>query len=132
MDKQEMFNRAWTGLKNQNWEPSVGEGGCKYNSGNGVRCAWGHVDAENASLLHRYEGYSVDGLHDHGIGLASELSRDDLRFAMSLQRCHDIVAENDTDVIYLYSIEKDFVNIGRDMEANFRALAKLYGLTIPE
>lgn len=122
MDKQEMFNRAWNGLKSQGFEQSMriykgvaygGEPGglrCAYAGDNGMRCAWGWVDL---SLDEKITG-GVFTLHRKQIGLAADLSSQDLEFASNLQAIHDESL------------------IPSTMEKSLRDLASQHGLTIPE
>lgn len=43
MKKQEIFNKCLNGLRNQDWRRSRGTLSCLYQSGNGDRCAIGHL-----------------------------------------------------------------------------------------
>lgn len=115
MTKQEMFDRAWRGLKAQGFERSVTPGtyDCLYLGPGGKRCAWGHVDPEGTSCKEA-EGKSVEGLHTRGIGLAATLDAHELRFAQRLQEIHDVAHGT------------------MDLEANLRTLAHKYSLTIPD
>jgi hypothetical protein len=125
LTRQEMFDRAWTGLKGQgfiicdsNNIPALKKmniPGCLYDDGEGHRCAWGWVDPEGTSLATRgsYLFGGVDVLMRKGIGLAAQLNLKDLSFAQALQGAHDGA----------YTPE--------DMEASLRRVAREWGLTIP-
>lgn len=107
MTNQEMFDKAWNGLKSQGFERCLGlTGCCMYNDGNGKHCAWGWVDE---SLTN--ENCCIEDLARYGVGLAATLNEDQLKFATRLQRAHD-----------------------RDgsMEQSLRDLAKRYNLIVPE
>lgn len=109
--RQEMFNRAWNGLKAQNWEKAVDHNGnCVYEAPDGKRCAWGHVDPEARGVG------SVYGLRYDYAGLAVRLSSEDLAFADKLQVAHD----------------RADVDGNGTVERRMRNVALLYGLTIPE
>lgn len=122
--KQEMFNRAVRGLASQGWLPSVDfkqMGGCAYMSDDGTRrCAWGWVDPDEP-LLNKY-AKSVERAREDKIGLAAELSDEDLEFAKQLQNAHDQVAWNGLDE----------AGTARKMPGMFAVLAQEYGLTWPE
>lgn len=116
--RQEMFNRAWEGLKAQRWVKSYSftEGACVYAKrdefGNVIRrCAWGHVDPEGTSFTGLA---SVRALADCGVGLAPRLPFQDLLFAQELQNTHDESKDGD------------------DMQERMRALASDYALVVPE
>jgi len=111
--RQEMFDRAWSGLKGQGFMRAVNSGvfggSCTYLALDGKRCAWGHVDT---SLTDELGG--VTGLHERGIGLAKFLDNGDLLFATALQVSHDSG------------------NTPKKMELSLRDVAERYGLTVPE
>lgn len=111
--RQEMFDRAWRGLKAQGWRRAVNAatGKCAYLASDGCRCAWGHVDPEGTAPV--TGSVSVIGLRDTGIGLAARLSEADAHFAHSLQAAHD-----DTS--------------SESLEQAMRAFAAKRKLTIPE
>lgn len=85
LSRQEMFERAWKGLAEQEFRKAQTNGSCSYQTPNGDRCAWGHVDT---SLTARDIG-SVRTLVENKVGLAALLSVEDTAFAMALQRAHD-------------------------------------------
>jgi hypothetical protein len=120
LTNQEMFNRAWSGLKSQGFvqctqaedEHDSSVSNCLYTSKDGTKhCAWGWVDT---SL--RYEDSSgwVSGLRQNKLGLAADLTDEQMAFATSLQGCHD---RHDNP---------------KDMESALRNFALREGLVIPE
>lgn len=106
--RQEMFNRAWRGLKSQGFMRCTDGGVCVYDDGHGHHCAWGWVDHESWG----YWG-SVNRLYGEGIGVAGVLDYDDCEFARDLQMAHDDSHEPAA------------------MEEALRWLAQHYMLTIP-
>lgn len=87
LSKQEMFDRAVSGLRSQGFERCVnahGEG--VYADDNGRHCAWGWVDT---SVRGDQSTYYVADLATDKIGLAPGLTLEELEFANSLQWCHD-------------------------------------------
>jgi hypothetical protein len=104
LTKQEMFNRAFLGLRSQNWERCLDESGvCKYTSGS-EHCAWGWVDLSLGP-----DKYStIFDLKENGIGLAASLDDEHFRFAMALQSCHDTAYEGPEQMKqYFYELAKD-------------------------
>lgn len=123
---QEMFNRAWRGLKAQNWRKAMDEWNwpyagikrldCSYLSPNGDRCAWGHVDPEGTIDSNGTpRAGDVTSLRHNGFGLASRLTRGEpgLDLAIALQNAHDS-AQND-----------------KDMESRMREVADQFLLDVP-
>ncbi len=113
--RQEMFDRAWNGLKSQGFERCMWDpddryhgGQCAYSSPDGTKhCAWGWVDPEG---LAGYQGNS--GVYGCP-GLAERLDAGDRNFASRLQRAHD-GAESPAE-----------------MEQKLRSLAADCGLVVP-
>lgn len=121
MTNQEMFDKAYIGLRGQNFERAINSrGGCVYLNSDGKRCAWGHVDT---SLDATHSG-SVSYLRLEGIGLAAQLDDGQTWFATQLQAAHDAI----------------FDDTGRSAQAQTPAmvkealenLARKYNLTIPQ
>lgn len=111
--RQEMFSRAWRGLKTQGFMRATRENGsCVYRTGDGKRCAWGHVDPEGTE--HRPIG-TVSDLRYNRVGLAAHLDESDLAFATELQIAHDSSADSSWR-----------------MEVRMRSLARAYDLLIPD
>lgn len=109
MTLQEMFDKAWNGLKSQSFERcySVDKEACVYDDGKGKHCAWGWVDEESWT-------YGQRGVVDINTTITTSLSFDKLRFAQNLQQAHDKGANPENVVLRL------------------RELAADYGLTVPE
>lgn len=86
MTLQEMFNKAAKGLRAQKFQRSMHpvKALCCYDNGQGMKCAWGHVDP---SL--KDETDAVRDLRDQGIGVAASLTDDQVAFAQRLQYAHD-------------------------------------------
>lgn len=111
MTIQEMFNKAYIGIRSQGFSRCYVEGKCVYSS-NGKHCAWGWVDTNIPDGA--YPSSNVKDLYYMKKGVAAHLSFDELGFAYELQHTHDVSYTE-------YS-----------MEMNLRGLATHYGLTIPE
>lgn len=113
MMNQEMFDRAWRGLKGQGWEKAHNGLGCVYSftkpDGRELRCAWGHVDTALTT-----ESFGVRTLRKLKKGLAATLDDEGVYFATELQGAHDDASSS------------------ADMEARFREVAAVFNLSIPE
>lgn len=124
---QEMFNRAWNGLKGQNWQTCLFKSGdgCSYDGHNGMKCAWGWVDPEGTKdylnpetgAMKQVTG-TVRSLRNDAIGLAALLNDEQIEFAVDLQIAHD----RSVDIYGKYD---------DSMESRMRKVAKKYNLTIP-
>lgn len=110
LSRQEMFDRAWRGLKSQGFQKCMkaNQASCAYRTGE-TRCAWGWVDTDLTD-----ENRSVADLHNDGIGLAAKLQDIDLKFAQGLQVVHD-----------------NSSTIFDSMERNLIGFADRYNLTVP-
>ena len=120
LTQQEMFDRAWRGLKSQSWEKATtdrGYGGpsCAYLTEDGRRCAWGWIDPEATGAL-RGDDLTLPLAHlrSQGIGLAASLSDEDFTFASELQNAHDDLRARG------------------DLKTRLKAFATEHWLTIPE
>lgn len=124
---QELFDRAWNGLKSQNFTRAFLGDSCQYavRDAEGTvvkRCAWGWADPEGT------EGCGavvVGDLAYDGIGLAGRLRaagflqpRSGLALAKSLQQAHDGATDVDEGDVF-------------GMQARLRKVAADYGLTVP-
>lgn len=97
MTRQEMFDRAVRGLREQNFRQSKKNGSCEYQSANGDRCAWGHVDDtltdQCGSVTDLHLAFNRDSadysLRITSTSLTASLNRETVRWADDLQRCHD-------------------------------------------
>lgn len=137
LTRQEMFDRAWNGLKGQGWLPAYNHriSTCEYLTGSGKRCAWGHVDPEGTEAIAR-AGYNGKGLaqlldclkDDAELAakapITASLDGVEGLFARALQSCHDDVALNN-------EMHPDEY-VARQLEQAFRLFAEERGLTIPE
>lgn len=109
--RQEMFDRAFRGLRAQGFERCATPEGCLYQDpSTGRRCAWGHVDT---SLTEADRG-PVGHLREEKIGLAARIPWNDLDFATALQRAHDNALGPGT------------------METMLRGVAMRFDLTVPD
>lgn len=111
LTRQEMFDRAYLGLAGQGFAQAKIDGGCVYLAPDGTRCAWGHVDT---SLTSHYQ-CGVTWLREDCIGIAGNLTADDLKFAVALQNAHDDKRSADPAT----------------MQTFLHTLATDYGLTVP-
>lgn len=109
---QEMFNKAYLGLKSQGFERCMEDNSlfaCSY-SNNGKHCAWGWVDTSIDDEMARLNRGTVASLIEDGIGLASELTPYEAEFAYKLQCAHDQGTSPDemitrlAKVAYTYSL----------------------------
>lgn len=111
--KQEMFNRAYVGLKSQGFtrcgyratDDSGNDGFmCTYSDEFGKHCAWGWVDTS----LNSSQAGAVYSLREDGIGLAADLRGDLLDFAQRLQLAHDESATPERMISRLNSLAQEF------------------------
>lgn len=110
---QEWFDKAWNGLKSQNFERcmeyiydtsgALDDTRCSY-SHEDMRCAWGWVDQ---SLTGSEKG-GVDKLRDMKIGIAANLNDDQIHFAQRLQSAHDSARHSESMQNFLVEIAKDY------------------------
>lgn len=121
MNRQEMFDKMWNGLKAQGWKPSTkyveGSETCAYRGKNGMKCAFGHlISDEDYPKVAHCEGNSVD----RPMLLTLSIDTDEHEFLTDAQGAHDRVFfgnNGDGDL---------------DMETRFRNLAQRYKLIVPE
>lgn len=109
--RQEMFNRAWNGLKSQGWNHAAEGTVCVYLTKDGRRCAWGWVDPENTP----YRIRTLIHLRADNVGIAGRLSYPDYLFAIELQSAHD-----------------SWLGSAPSLELAMSTLASRYKLTVPE
>ena len=88
ISKQEMFDRAVSGLRSQGFERCQVNGESVYGDSEGRHCAWGWVDPV-VSTKPEYCRYFVTGLMTDGVGLAASQDLTGIAFATQLQWCHD-------------------------------------------
>ncbi len=107
--RQEMFDRAFVGLRSQGFKQAKARCGakCAYlDVTTGFRCAWGWVDTALT--------YQVEPVRSLSRGIATTLSPADLNWAMELQDCHDSA------------------NSPGEMKRLLLSHAAFYDLTVPE
>ena len=110
MTNQEMFDKAWNGLKSQGFERCMSRiKRCVYSDSNGKHCAWGWIDKSLTDEI-----YCVEDLFQLGVGVAATLSASQLDFVVRLQICHDNAFN------------------AEEMQENLRNLAKEFYLIVPE
>jgi len=113
MDKtrqQELFNKAWLGMKSQGWQKSASGGTCWYRSPDGKRCAVGWLIPDD-KYEQWFEGHGVISEITEAIGCSAT---DDSRYWLErLQSLHD----------------DEFSQSSR--EVRFRLFARDEDLTIP-
>lgn len=111
LTRQEIFDKAWTGLKSQGFVKSQSESasGCAYRGDYGLRCAVGWCIPDNAYSA-KFEGVAAE---DVDIRKAAGIDGRDATFAAILQKQHDQ--------------SKD----PSDMEELLRNFARVNKLTIP-
>jgi hypothetical protein len=122
VNKQEIFNIVWIGLKSQDFRQSVNKyESCQYRSGN-LKCAFGHLIPDE--LYDKgIEGFTSDDfakgdfrerfpeLHEW---YNSNFSFDEQKFIRQLQKTHD------------------FCNYPSDMQTKLEKIAQVEDLSIPE
>jgi hypothetical protein len=123
MTKQEMFNKAWTGLKAQGFVPCADSfGSCMYRDPeSGRRCAFGHLISD--------EEYNEDLEGLSASQVINSISRDrwsfDLTtFADGLQGIHDHVVNENAEITSKETAKK--------LENRLREFAVNRNLEIPE
>jgi hypothetical protein len=108
MNKQEIFNKVYLGLKGQSFVKSTDlAGNCKYRGANGTKCAIGHLipDEQYHPCLEKVCGYEI------AVWLGIPCLSEEMNLALSLQRAHDL----------------EF-----DLQVALEKIAKQYKLTVPE
>lgn len=127
--QQDLFNQAYIGLRNQNWQRSInvvnGNESCRYRSSSGLKCAVGHCIPDNLYKKDVYEGRSFAiPFYDNAVQLttgecikAGEYCRAERLILAEILSCmqaaHDLNAEPN--------------NVKREMDH----IADIYKLEIP-
>ena len=123
-DPQEIFNRAYEGLRKQGFELALSQGTCQYRTEDGKRCAVGQLIPESKYRL-EFENISISAFDSetsdedkckidsiiHAAGLRP--SQKVRIFLRHLQQCHD------------YGIDP------ADMKRRLNNFAAKHNLTIP-
>lgn len=116
MNKQEIFDKVYLGLKSQGFIQALGEfEDCQYRGVNGTKCAVGFL-IEDEDYTDEFEGVGIVGnvlLQDY-LKNRWNIEPDTTRFLLNLQHAHD---------------DGFHPNV---MKINLTAVAKEHGLTIPE
>jgi hypothetical protein len=149
MDKQELFNTVWNGLKSQGFSQSLkidtfktsrldDDGNvveytaekplCMYRSPNGNRCAAGWVlpdEAYNADD----EGSAVGGV----TWFLNNFDSETIDFLRACQSAHDGVswADGDTGRYIVYGEDEPYKLTPEAMQVRLRKIAEHFNLTIP-
>ena len=116
--KQEIFDVAYKGLRDQGWRQSKNaEGRCRYRNGKGDKCAIGHLipDEDYAPVLEHFLGNDdaiMDAAHIHP-DFRGEVDG----FLYNLQSQHD---------------DPDAGTAQVEIPKNMAKFAKRHNLTIPE
>lgn len=117
---QQLFNRAWEGLKSQGFEKSVAvhsdgySNRCMYRDGTGRKCAVGWlIDDSNYHPRLDRGLLSVRAVVESGAvdGVSPSLSREDCReisFLQALQEAHDGADDHDRMQIRLRMVAMEF------------------------
>lgn len=115
MDKQEIFDKVFLGLKSQNFQLSFAEGqGCRYRGPNGLKCAIGHLISDE-EYDPNMETHTVRELKYCLLNLIQ--GEEMLEFLADLQCIHDNC---------LYRDDGD-----RSMEQELRSFALENNLSVP-
>ncbi len=140
MNRQEIFNQAYLGLKSQGFQKSMNTGvdgigiSCAYRGENGLKCAVGHLlqDEEYDSL---YEGTSVDGLCRGTFvneEFSEELNNKRKAFINRINLSDDESADGDAAFLdFLQSAHDNSVD-SVDMQERLWSFARRHKLTVPE
>lgn len=113
--EQEIFNRAWNGLKSQGWKKARRGVVSVYYTHDGLRCAWGWADPEATQKMSlNFNCLPISTLRFFKVGLAAKLTPDQYAFAEDLQKTHDRAMNGD------------------ELQRFMRRLASDYGLEVPE
>ena len=110
MNNQQIFNKAYLGLKSQDFKKSSNGAVCMYRGPKGLKCAIGHcIDDKYYQLS--MESLEIGNLCNNYEGL---FNSEQIPFLKKLQETHD------------WSDSPD------DMKNKFYILATEYSLTVPE
>lgn len=122
LTQQEIFNKAYRGLKSQNFQQSRPRTlqYCVYRSPDGLKCAIGHLIPDELytpamEIFSNTETTISFNMILEVCGIPAEHAS----FATKLQQAHD------------YNQEVDGT-INNDMESRLKSFARFYHLTVPE
>lgn len=91
-NKQELFNKAFLGMKSQGFAPSMSGGSCTYRSLKGMKCAIGHLidDEDYEESIEGATALNVVVLKSLFTNDAYDsLNDEDKAFIYDIQLCHD-------------------------------------------
>jgi len=109
LTRQEIFDKAWSGLEFQGFRRSATSAGCAYRGDGGLRCALGWLIPDER-YHHSLEGR---GVGEPEVLNATGISHEDADFAIALQGVHD------------------FARGATEMERRLLAFARKHDLAIP-
>jgi hypothetical protein len=117
MTNQELFNKAYLGLKGQGFQKSVLVGyqdRCMYRGPNRLKCAAGHIFTDKQ--LEQYTALKGEPYEGRSASIIAKIvgMKVDRVFLDSLQNCHDLA----------YG--------AKSMKLGLTRLAEVNGLTVPE
>lgn len=124
LSRQQMFDLAFIGLRNQGFVPAYEHGRCRYLTEDGRRCAWGHVDTS----------LSIETESVYYVGNPEIIDIDqDGEFALELQNIHDYSAATciGHDLLAARRCAK-YNLLPTDLEGNLHKFAAFHGLTVPD
>jgi hypothetical protein len=120
MEKQEIFNKSYLGLKTQGKPAKSKYGSCHYIDDCGNKCAIGHLLSDEIAK-HWEKNYSDDSsirsvIKQDGFGTKPWM-KDDVAFLSALQKCHDNL--------------ENWEDPNNGFEAKFAEFADVWRLEIP-
>lgn len=127
--QQDLFNQAYNGLRNQNWQRSINvvndTESCRYRSETGLKCAVGHCIPDNLYKKDVYEGRSfVIPFYDNCI----QLTTGDCVKPGEYCRAERVLLEEFLSCIqFAHDLNNDPNNVKREMDH----IADIYKLEIP-
>lgn len=107
LSRQEIFTKAYNGLKSQGFQRSVSpihfhSYSCRYRGANGMKCAVGWL-MDDDKYTSSFEGYTPNGAYTlPEYWEAVNCSRDDSFFLKELQKAHD---NGDTPELMINNLE---------------------------
>lgn len=121
MKRQEIFNKAYLGLKAQGKPAKSKYGACYYSDNEGNKCAIGHLIADDTAKSWEKCGYSdtsITSMVQHQQNGVEPWMNENIVFLSALQRRHDTIGNWD--------------NPKTGFEAKFVTFAKEWNLEIPD
>lgn len=117
MNKQEIFDKVYLGLKSQDFKPSMLGTSCAYRGKDGLKCAVGHLipDELYDPTWEESGGTAVYNLPSNVKQFLGIFNQEDLEFIDGLQWVHDSCEFSEDD-----------------MQTRLKNFASEKGLTVPE